>query len=130
MSLGLPKAFLLLGLFFLGAGVQAQKIYRCGSGYSQVPCDGAVEIDANDARSAEQKAASEKAIARDGHTANALEKARLQAEKQGASQNRQSLQPQVKTSKVTEKTSAKSAKTEKKDKAEPFVAKAGTPSSK
>ena len=130
MSIGMQKAFLLLSICLLSAGVQAQKIYRCGSGYSQVPCEGAVEINATDARSAEQKAASEKAIARDGRTADALEKARLQAEKQAAAKDGKLSQAQLKTSKDSGKTSAKSVKADKKDKAEPFVAKASAQGSK
>lgn len=130
MAFSLQSAVLLLSLCLLGAGVQAQKIYRCGSGYSQVPCEGAVEINANDARSAEQKMASERAIARDGRTADALEKARLRAEKQAVGQQETLGQVQSKTSKDTGKTSAKSVKADKKDKAEPFVAKASAPGSK
>lgn len=124
------KALLLLSLCALSAGPQAQTIYRCGSNYSQVPCGGAVEINANDARSAEQKKASENVIAQDGRIAEALEKARIQAEKQRTTPDGQLRQAQVKASKDAEKTSTKPPKPEKKVQPEPFVAKASTPSSK
>ena len=127
MRRNLQIALLLLSLHALSAGAQSQTIYRCGSRYSQVPCEGAVEINAQDARTAAQKTASVKAIERDGRTAETLEKTRLQAEKQRADQDLKLLQAQVKASKVAQKPSAKSLKTEKKNQAEPFVAKASAP---
>jgi hypothetical protein len=130
MPRGVQKALLLLSLCALNAGAQSQTVYRCGSHYSQVPCEGAVEINAEDARSAAQKAASEKAIARDGRIADTLEKTRLQAEKQHTAQDLELLQAQAKASKVAQKPSAKPRKTEKKTQAEPFVAKASASGSK
>ena len=127
MRRNLQIALLLLSLCALSTGAQSQTIYRCGSRYSQVPCEGAVEINAQDARTAAQKTASVKAIARDGLTAETLEKTRLQAEKQRADQDLKLLQAQVKASKVAQKPSAKPVKTEKKNQAEPFVAKASAP---
>ena len=130
MRRSVQKALLLLSLCALNAGAQSQTVYRCGSRYSQVPCEGAVEINAEDARSAAQKAASEKAIARDGRIADTLEKTRLQAEKQHTTQDPKLLKAQAKAGKVAQKPSAKLRKTDKKTQAEPFVAKAGASGSK
>lgn len=62
----------------------SQTIYRCGASYSQTPCEGAVQVNVDDARSAAQKAESQKTIAKDGRIADAMEKARLKQEKERA----------------------------------------------
>ena len=58
----------------------AQAIYRCGDSYSQQPCPGGKVVDADDARSAGQKAQTDQAVRRDAKAAEALEKARLKEE--------------------------------------------------
>jgi len=60
----------------------AQKVYRCGSAYSQTPCPEAVTVDAADERTRAQKSDAQRAAARDAKTALALEKTRLREEKE------------------------------------------------
>lgn len=130
---------LLLALCATALSAPAQTIYRCGSHYSQIPCEGAVEVNADDARSAAQKTDSEKAIARDGRTADAMEKARLQEEKKRAAQDALARKAEEKLSKAsqaskkktgkatdTSNTSEKASttKADKKTDAEPFIAEA------
>ena len=79
-----------IALFFIAAcalstGTFAQKtVYRCGSHYSQVPCDGAVSVDTRDARTRYDKAQADKATQRDLQQAKDMEKARLREEKDAA----------------------------------------------
>jgi hypothetical protein len=58
----------------------AQGIYRCGDSYSQQPCPGGKRVEADDARSAAQKAQTDQAVRRDAKAAEALEKERLKDE--------------------------------------------------
>lgn len=62
----------------------AQKVYRCGNSYSQSPCASGkgVEVPVEDARSADQKADIERATQRNARAAEALERTRLEEEKQ------------------------------------------------
>jgi hypothetical protein len=80
MAQGTHLLLLLLALA-CGPTALAAKVYRCGNSYSQTPCEGAVELAADDPRSPDQKAAADRAIADNARTAAAMEKARLQAEK-------------------------------------------------
>jgi hypothetical protein len=51
-----------------------QKVYRCGSEYSHVPCADAVVVEADDPRSPAQKVQSDTMIQRNTAAARALEK--------------------------------------------------------
>ena len=130
------KAVLLIALCVGAACAQAQKIYRCGSHYSQTPCEGAVEVNAQDGRSAAQKTDAQKNIARDGRTASAMENARLQEEEKRDAQDallrkaeerahKEALAGKKKTAPRTETPGKKkAAKTTDETKGtEPFVAK-------
>ena len=55
----------------------AQKVYKCGSSYSQVPCPAATVVEVDDARSAGQKKQTDDAARRDARLADDMEKARL-----------------------------------------------------
>ena len=136
MNFRAQKALLVIALCAATACAQAQKIYRCGSHYSQTPCEGAVEVNADDARSAAQKTDSQKAIARDGRTASAMEKARLQEEEKRNAQDALLHKAEVKANKEAlasnKKTSAHTGTPDKKKASkstdeikgtEPFVAK-------
>lgn len=104
----------------------AQKVYRCGSVYSQTPCEGAVSLDVNDSRTPAQQRESEQVARRDGKSADTLEKRRLQEEKQIAAQDaaarkeagqRQLAEKQA--SAAQEKSVAHPVKRSKKGKKEP-----------
>jgi hypothetical protein len=80
----------------------AQKVYKCGSNYSQIPCEEAVKVNAADARSSSQKSDTDKATVRDMQAAKAMEKERLAQEKQALASGKESA-------KVIEKISAEQA---------------------
>ena len=95
-------------LFFIAACAgpswsAGPNIYKCGSTYSQTPCDGAQAMQVDDARSKEQKLQSETATKRQGKTANAMEQARLKEEAQANARG----QPKKTTTKPVIKTQAK-----------------------
>lgn len=91
----------------LSTGAAAQKVYKCGSSYSQIPCTDAVKVTADDARTAAQKKESEKAVARDMQAAKSMEKERLAEEKKAQASGKESA-------KVIEKISAAQAPKESK----------------
>ena len=72
-------SLLLLGM--LPMSNQAQAIYRCGNSYSQTPCAGGSVVDADDRRSAEQKAQTDAAAAQAGRQADRMEHERLARER-------------------------------------------------
>jgi len=73
-------ASLLLALTCLPALAQAQKIYRCGNSYSQVPCPGGSTVEADDSRTAAQRKQHETSVQNERRTADAMEKDRLKQE--------------------------------------------------
>jgi len=125
-------ATLLIATCAVSTGAMAQKtIYRCGSSYSQVPCEGAVSVDAQDARTRADKAAADKATQRDMKQANAMEKTRVKEEKDAISQAQAAAKTSAKASaKPPEKSDAsegdkKQSNKPKKKEPEFFTAKAG-----
>jgi hypothetical protein len=85
-------------------------VYRCGSSYSQTPCAGGVVVEANDARSQADKAAADKATARDMKQANAMEKTRIREEKAGLEHARSEAKERGATRQAADKNAAKDAK--------------------
>jgi hypothetical protein len=76
----------LLAMFFIainsiGTGAIGQNVYKCGNAYSQQPCPGGTLVDASDARTVEQKKASDLASQRNAKAADAQEQARLKKDK-------------------------------------------------
>ena len=132
----------LFALFFIAAWAGSTwaigtNVYKCGSTYSQTPCEGAVAVQVNDARSKEQKSQSDAAIVQQGKVANAMEKARLKEEAQARTQSK----PQKSTAKPASKAptepkndtlTAGTAKKSKGKKKEPefFTAKEAAPEKK
>ena len=96
-------ATLLIAVYAVSTGAWGQKVYRCGASYSQTPCPGAVTVEADDARSPQQKAQADRAIARDVAAANTLDKARLKEEAQAAA-------PTIPNTKNTKSSKTKTAK--------------------
>jgi hypothetical protein len=93
-----------IAIFFIAGcaictGATAQKtVYRCGSSYSQVPCDGAVTVNAEDARTKTDKADADKATKRDLKQATEMEKARIKEEKEALAQGKSGAMANAKTS--------------------------------
>ena len=83
------NAFLFATIFIasyaLSTGAWGQKVYKCGSSYSQTPCADGTAIDVKDERSKDDKAAADQATKRDMKVANDMEKARLKEEKEAMS---------------------------------------------
>ncbi|MCZ4317296.1 hypothetical protein O4H66_28175 [Comamonadaceae bacterium G21597-S1] len=63
------------------AMLQSQPIYRCGNVYSQMPCADAIVLDADDRRTAEQKAQTDAATAQAMRQADRMQRDRLAAER-------------------------------------------------
>lgn len=131
----------LFALFFIAAWAESTwatgtNVYKCGSTYSQTPCDGAVAVQVNDARSKEQKSQSDAATVQQNKTANAMEKARLKDEAQAIAQGKPA-KPSTKTaakapSKPLADSNVLSPKNHKgkKKESEFFTAKESTPAKK
>lgn len=100
-------AIVLIAAYAISTGAAAQKVYKCGNSYSQIPCNDAVKVGADDTRTAIQKKESEKAVARDMQAAKAMEKERLAEEKRAQASGKESA-------KVIEKISAAQAPKESK----------------
>lgn len=58
----------------------SQAVYRCGSSYSEHPCEGGRAVSATDPRSSVQQAESQRAAVRDGRLADGMERDRRRAE--------------------------------------------------
>ena len=74
------STILLIALLFLSTEVAAQKIYKCGTTYSQQACPDGVIIPAASTPEAAQKTATDQATRRDTLSADRMEQLRLQQE--------------------------------------------------
>lgn len=81
------NAIFLIAACAISTGASAQKIYKCGSSYSQAPCVGGLVVDTADQRSNAQKTQTDLATARDAKVADAMEAARLKKEKSDLAAN-------------------------------------------
>ena len=128
----------LFALFFIAAcavpaWAAGSNVYKCGSTYSQTPCDGAVSVRVDDARSKEQKLESDAAIVQQGKTANAMERARLKEEARAIAQNKPAkLSVKAQSAPQADTGTAASSKgsISKKKESEFFTAKEATPGNK
>lgn len=96
-------ATLFIAACALSTGAWGQTVYRCGGTYSDVPCAGAVTVDAQDSRTPAQQRESEATTTREAAAANTLEKERL-------AQEAQALTERKAAAKAAKKTAAKSKK--------------------
>lgn len=87
-------AVLLLAGNAAGPNAIGQNVYKCANVYSQLPCPGAVAVDASDSRSPAQKAQTDAAAAQSARSAEKMEKERLAVE------NAQALRPPGKPSRM------------------------------
>ena len=78
-----------IAIFFIASSALstasiAQNVYKCGATYSQMPCESAVPLRVEDARSKDQKAQAESVARQDAKLAASMEKTRLtEAQKTG-----------------------------------------------
>ncbi len=127
MTSAYKYALILIAASALSTGAMAQKIYKCGSSYSQIPCPDGVALQAGDARSAAQKTAADKTTREQAAQAKELEKTRLKDDAQAAAASKP-----VKVAKAEDKPAKDKAATAKKKKSketEYFTAK-GAPEPK
>jgi hypothetical protein len=76
------KQIIAAGLLLAACAAGAQPVYRCGSSYSQQPCPGGSAVDTLPNGTTSQDAARARAVALgDAKRADAMEKARLEQEK-------------------------------------------------
>jgi hypothetical protein len=136
MKNALTTATIFIAAYALSMGAWGQKVYRCGSSYSQMPCANGTAMDVKDERSKDDKAATDQATKRDMKVANEMEKARTKEEKAAVAANEKKDRGQAETkTKSAEKDTAKETepitlgpkKKHKADNKEPafFTAKAG-----
>lgn len=82
MKMHVRFAVLLTATCTLSTVAIGQKtVYRCGASYSQIPCEGAVPIHADDARTKSAKTEADKSTQRAMKQAEEMEKTRLKEEK-------------------------------------------------
>ena len=125
-------------LFFIAAWAvntwaAGTNVYKCGSTYSQTPCEGAVAMQVDDARSKEQKSQSEASTVRQGKTANTMEKTRLKEEAQAIAQSKRTKSSEKSTAKTkadADSTGASKNSKSKNKEPELFLAKESPPSKK
>jgi len=120
-------ALVLIAAWAISTGTMAQKIYKCGASYSQIPCPDGVAMDASDARTKAQKSEADKSTKNQAKQAQALEKERLTDEARA----RAADQAQVKAQgKEKGKSTDKEPVTKKKGKEPDFFTAKPTPAPK
>jgi hypothetical protein len=110
MNLGSKFALFLIAACALSTGAMAQKVYKCGSSYSQIPCPGGETLEPTDTRTTAQKADALRQQKLQSREADTLEKARLKDDAQTRSAdaaNRKAAEKQAKTAKAEELARAK-----------------------
>jgi hypothetical protein len=110
MNLGSKFALVLIAACALSTVATAQKVYKCGSSYSQIPCPGGETLEPADTRTAAQRADALRQQKQQSREADTLEKARLKDDAQTRSAdaaNRKAAEKQAKTVKAEELARAK-----------------------
>jgi hypothetical protein len=120
----LKYALVLIAASALSTGAMAQKVYKCGSNYSQIPCPDGVALQAGDGRTAAQRAAADKTTREQAAQAKELEKTRLKNDAEAAAASKRA---KADAKPAKEKTPA--AKKKKNKEPEYFTAK-GAPEPK
>ena len=118
------QTLVLLATAALADGAGAQTVYRCGSSYSQTPCNGATEVSVDDARTDAQRAAAQTGLARDKALGKEMETSRRRDEAQAlarekaalAAQTKQAAREKAENKKAQEKQKAASKKSGSKAK--------------
>ncbi len=67
-------------------GASAQQVYRCGSSYSQTPCEGAIAVSTDDPRTDDQRAQAKQGLTSDKALAKDLEATRRKDESMAVAQ--------------------------------------------
>lgn len=112
----------LVALFALSTQATAQKIYKCGTTYSQQACSDGVTLPAVPAPEVGQKTATDQATQRDATAANRMEKSRLQQEKKDLAANTPNTKQQARAMATTANIKPASLKRKTDKKLEEFRA--------
>ncbi len=88
------KTVFLIAIIALSTGAEAQKIFKCGTTYSQLACPEGVIIKAASTPDAAEKGAADQATRRDALTADQMEKSRLAQEKKDLAANMPAMSQQ------------------------------------
>lgn len=118
MSFRPTHALFLIAACALSAGASAQKVYKCGNSYSQIPCQGGETLEPSDARTPAQKADALRNQKLEFREANTLEAARLKNEAQTRTAdvaNQKAAERQAKTAQAQELARAKAKAKEQAD---------------
>lgn len=128
----LKIATFFIAIYAISTVATAQKtVYRCGASYSQIPCEGAVSVDASDARSKADKLEADKATQRDMKQAREMEKTRLKEEKKAITEAKAAAKANAKSKTATEpEADTKKKSASKKKEPEFFTAKSAPDSKK
>ncbi|WP_210541834.1 DUF4124 domain-containing protein [Rhodoferax sp. PAMC 29310] len=99
---------LLISIFFIAlaavsTGASAQKIYKCGTTYTQQPCPDGAALPATPVPDVAQRSAADQATRRDTLTADRMEKSRLIQEKKEIASNSPDIKRPVPKSATQEK---------------------------
>jgi len=117
-------AIFLIAVCALLTRAEAQKVYKCGNIYSQIPCHDAATLESGDSRTPAQKAQADANTARTAAVASQMEKERLAQEKRDlAAQTALNTPPKSKSG-VDAKTPRPASKKKKKKEPEFFTAQA------
>jgi hypothetical protein len=109
-------AIIFIAIQAINTPAWGQKVYKCGSNYSNFPCEGAVAVPVDDTRTSAQKSQSMADTQEQKRKADAMEKTRLQEEKEALKANTPQDRPAQKSVKPPK------AKQQKKSEPKLFVA--------
>jgi hypothetical protein len=116
MNVGSKISLVLIACCAISTQASAQKVYKCGSSYSQIPCQGAETLEPTDTRTTAQKTDALRAQKMQSREADSLEKGRLKEEadtRTADAANRKTAEKQAKAAQTDELARAKAkAKTE------------------
>ena len=124
MNLGSKFALFLIAACALSTPARAQKVYKCGSSYSQIPCPGGETLEPADTRTTAQKTDALRAQKMQSREADNLEKLRLKDEANTRSADtarRKAAEKQAKTAQAEELARAKTKAKAKQNADEPVV---------
>jgi hypothetical protein len=122
MHIRTRNSVILTALFALSTLAGAQKIYKCGTVYSQMACPDGVILPAIAAPDRARKDEADRTTRRDALTADRMEKSRLQQEKRDLAANTPDVKRQVPPSTGQERPASSGKKPMSKKKKEEFRA--------
>ena len=112
----------LLALLALSTQATAQKIYKCGTTYSQQACSDGVTLPPVSAPEVGQKTATDQATRRDALAADRMEKSRIQQEKKDLAANTPDIKRQSSAKVTATDTTPATLKRKTRQKVEEFRA--------